>query len=285
MMIVYSHAMQKEAEIIDKLRSARAADGVIDRMKASSMESVVEGIGGQLASESFSHGPARIVGSYGTVRYVVAQNDRGETLRVPVTQEEDAHVLGKPQVFESALPPQDIASEVLETAKTAADAIMSEDFDAAGPMLSSMARAIDVGGDLSRRLNLEIDLQSVLADRWYNKLVSESFSGTIEHPVAEAIDESEVDGALSRISEALIAQLSDVQEKLRTVSDPSYGLEEIAESVISDVICALSVAKLAESDQEKFRVFESLSSVYDRLSSGLGYLAQLSEQVVSVEEV
>lgn len=278
---------RQESTIVEKLRGSRGIDNAMTRLHENSVENFSERVAKAMSESDWAFGPVKLHSTFGKIHYAVGVDANGDVVRIPVNEDDDGVVsLGRPQKLEGAKPPTDLASEVLETAQAVATALLEDDMEMVPGMVASMASALDYRGDMSRQVNIEIDLQSLREDRWYHPVVAEQFNGNVEVPKAvtgldstveslQASVESLQKGLLSGLAQACVA-LKESQVQL------SQPCQEIGRAVIEDVklaVRALSNAKV-DSEDELLKVYESVVPVTHRLLSGTQFLVQLiqSEQ-------
>lgn len=282
--------MSKESTVIDTLRSARQADDILTRLQEGSIEKVKPSIVELLGDPNWEYGPAKLRATYGDLKYVVATNKRGETLRIRVTEEEDKIILGKVEVFDVAVPSMDVAQEMLETAKSASMAILEDDFDSAAPMLKAMSRSLDVHGDLHRKLMIEMDIQGLQKNRWYHEIVAENFNGEIEIPSLvqeDAVSTDNIHEALDSLASFLTKELSEALVAMKSAIrlQDTKIVEESAQAISVDMkhaVRALNGADRNDKD-EMVRVYESVISVTPRLVAGTRFLVKLVNDELSEE--
>jgi len=282
--------MSNESTVIETLRTARRASDMLTRLQEGSLDGIVKRIGEALGSDDWSHGPADIRATFGRVTHVIATNKKGETVRVHVSEDDEKIVLGRVDVHDVAVPSLDIASEMLETARAASIALLEDD-DASGPMLRSMVRALDVRGDLNRRINLELDIQGLHRNRWYHDVVSENFTGEIDLPALTQegeVTSQNVNEALTTLADFLSGELSEAVSSLtkaRALSDRRV-VEEAASAIVEDVKHAIRALKGAnrQDQDEMVRVYETVTAVTGRLVAGTRFLSQLVESELQETE-
>ena len=145
--------------IIDTLRASRKSDDVLDRLRVNSVEARRDKIAEALAKEDWDFGPAELIYTYD---FHVLANKDGELIQVAVSEDNDGSIkLGEAKKKSISTPVNNVAFEMLETAKSAAERIMSDDFEEAAPMISNIAKTVDVKGDLQRQLGMEVALRSL----------------------------------------------------------------------------------------------------------------------------
>ena len=147
--------------ISDTLKTARTNSDTVTRLREGSLNKQIEDITEALASPEFSHGPARLVGAYGKITSVVGTRN-GVTFRAAVEEREGKLVLGEHvETFHVSLPTCDLASGVLESARIAVDHVLDGNVEDARITVESIARALNVKGDLGRQVRLSVNRQAL----------------------------------------------------------------------------------------------------------------------------
>ena len=271
--------MSNQSTVIESLRSSRRAEDTLSRLQQKSIEGINGRIAEALALDDWAHGPAKLQASFGDLRYVLATNARGDAIRVAVSEGANGEIiLGKMDLFESAVPAQDMVSEVMESAKAAVSAIIEgED---ATDLLKPMVSAFDVSGDLHRRIQLEMDLRGVVSESWYSSVLAIPAS-EIETGLAESVEEDEIGSAVDRLQDILVSNMSAVRESveiLRDRGETSAVKLKAAEAIIEDFARAMRVVRHVNrtDSEEMIRVYESVAGASPQMIAGARFLTQLA---------
>jgi hypothetical protein len=275
-----------ESTIADQLRAVRGADDVISRLREGSIAGKTDKIASQLESENWSHGPAKIQGVYGSVSHVLATNDRGETVRVHVHENQDEIKLGRIDLFDVAQPVADVAEEVLKTATEAALLILDEDYETASPMVETVARTLDMSGDLQRRVNIELDINSIKRSRWYDNVVQEHYKGDEPELPAFVMDEGDaiesVKASIQELTDLLEHELGAASHAFRESAGKNIEptILDAARSVVEDMKHALNALRSSDktSEHEMFKVYEGIVEHASRLVKGTRFVVQLVQK-------
>lgn len=262
---------------------------MMTRLQEGTLESLRPKIQALLSEEDWGHGPAHLRGIYGNVRKILATNQKGETLRISVHEEDDKLVLGKVEVFDVAIPSMDIAQEMLETAKAASLALLEDDFESAAPMLKAMSRSLDVHGDIHRRVMIEMDIQGLQKNRWYHDIVAQHTEGEIEIKLQEGeITTENVGEALDELATIFTKELAEALVALKSavLLRDKKVVEESACAIAEDMKHAVRALKGAnrKDHNEMIRVYESVVRVAPRLVAGARFLVKLVTDELSEDE-
>ena len=283
---------QYETPVAEHLRSIRGADDVISRLRHQSIEGKAERIAEALASDpKFGH--AKLNGVYGKINLVLASNEEGQTFQVKVNEDGDTIKLGRVTICETAIPVQDVAEEILKTASYAAEAILSENREKTPQLMSAIAKALDTKGDLRRRVELELDLQTIKGGRWYDSVVSEHYAGEEPDVPSVEIDESEdidvvelMKTSISVLDNRMRSELALAGQAFAEAQTNGKVIDktvlDAAQSVVEDMKRALDALNNVDltNEQEMGKVFECVASQAPRLIKGARFVVQLvqSEQ-------
>jgi hypothetical protein len=270
----------KQATVIESLRSARRADDGVARLRENSLEERLVSVKQLVESSDWKHGPAAIVATF--AHHAVARTTDGNLVRVEWRADKLGKCsLGRSTIFESTTPAPDIGAELFHTAAAAVDRIMAEDYDSLDPMISSMAEALDMSGDLQRRVVTEVALRAINRNAWWHSIVSEHFSGSLLTAPAPRMDGPDV---LRESYQDLVLRLKEsagvAAAALRTIdtmpADP--GVSSVASDIANDITNAISALLNVESDNESeiAAVYESVLSVADYLLTGAKFLSQIA---------
>lgn len=273
--------MAKDSAIIETLRAARGEVDLITKLKEGSLETRRERLAEALASKDWEGGPAELVATY--PHHVVARKD-GTLMRVQVVEDESGIKLGKADVFSIPMAAEDVGAELLATAQVAAELVLKEDYESAGPMIRGIAGTLDVKGDLHRRLSMAVELKSLGRKTWWQDTISEQFEVKLDLP---AIAEDKEPG--QAMSEALDHLLGVIKESsvnaitaLKTLSettDKHKGAVECASDIAEDLKSAVNILTGVNRDdiEEMSRVYEEIKRVVPRLLAGINFLTHLTK--------
>lgn len=276
---IASRNNKTESKVIDDLRSARRADDVLTRLRENSLEAAMSKLRKVVESTGWEHGPAEVVSTY--THHAVVRAKSGNLVRVEWKLDEGEVSLSNAKVFDTPTAVHDIGEEVFATAKEAALSIMDDDFDAAGPMLENLRRALNVDGDLDRRLQQEMSLRSINRGAWWHNQVAEEISEVeVPDPVTEGDDliRRSFDALFDRLREAA----GSVSASLKTLGQRGADTvsEQLAQDVAADVRHAVEAMLRTDrtNEHEMVKVYESVGTVAAHLLAGTEYLSRLAEQ-------
>ena len=267
--------MQDNTTIIDMLRSSRGADDILQRLKENSLEARKEKIAEAVASEDWEYGPADLIYTYD--HHVLASKD-GHLVRAAVSESKEGKVhLTNIELFSTPTPVNDLAFEVMETAKSAVEAILNEDFEKSDEMITSILKSANVRGDLERRLSIELSQRSLSRDPWYT-----SFYGIKENKEFTRVVNEEETGEVIELVDHLVSvfrtSLSEAVVALKDLESKKIdeNTEKFAKDLIEDVKLIINTLQSLNRDDrtELVRVYESIASISDRYLSGLAHLAK-----------
>jgi len=243
-------------------------------------------------STEWEHGPAEVVATY--PYHVVVKTQGGKLVRVEWTtnltgplEEQGQIVLSNAKVFDTPTPVNDLGEEVFATAKAAALAIMDDDFDTAGPMLSRLREARNVGGDLDRRLQTEVALRSVNRGAWWHSVVAEQITEVeVPDPVTEG--EDVIRRSFDALFDCLREAASNVSSAIKRLAtrDLDIVAEQLAQDVAADVRHAVEAMLRTDrtNENEMVKVYESVGAVAGHLLAGTEYLTQMTQMAEQDEE-
>jgi len=274
----------QKSVVVDALRAARNADDEISRLKENSWEHAQSKLVAALDSPNWKHGPAELVATF--PHHALAKTVSGSVVQVEwcVTPEQGV-TLGRAVIHEMSTPVSDLGRELMETAKSAIDCIIDEDFDSAEPMISSIADALDTGGDLQRRVQNEITVRSLKRDAWWHQVVGirEGIEDLIPQPVLETDEDliKTVNDLLRFLKEAAGDAAKVI--KLLDESDKSRDLISLADDIAEDIqraIGALAHANLSN-HEEALQLYEAVMAATPRLLNGIAFLSELGQEANS----
>jgi hypothetical protein len=271
--------MSNDSTIAEALRAARGEVDLITKLKSGSLEARRERIAEALQNPDWDGGPAELIASY--PHHAIASKE-GILMRIPIDEEDGSIIFGKADVFSVPTPVADIGAEVMETAKQAVGFLLSEDFDSADPMIRGIAGALDVKGDLHRRLSMAVQLKSLSRKTWWQETVGEQFAADVVVP--ESVQSSEVE----EMAEAISAMSSILKEssafavqalmQLHDAGTPNTGAIECAGDIAEDLKSALSILNDVNCNdlEEMTQVHEEVRQVMPRLLAGINFLTHLT---------
>lgn len=273
--------IEDNTSVIDTLRASRGAQNALEKVLSHSVEARTKKIAEALAG-SWEFGPAELKATYGSTHYAIAKDSNGRTFRVKVEETEDSIKLGKVEILSIDKPATDLVGEMFETAQSAAHAILNDKFDSAGPMISSIARALDTKGELHRKLNLEASLKGLSRRSWYQDLIDQNnieveglaLPNFNDESTAEEYDDA-VHDLLTKISECLTRTRRVIEQ-----SGDNLGstLKAMANAIVEDARHAVSALKSTKDAEltETARVFETVFENTDKLLVGTELLVRLA---------
>ena len=262
-------------QVVDHLRTARAADDVVSRLQENSWETTRKKLVRVVESAEWRHGPAELIATFD--HHVVTRDPAGNLVRVEWTTTDTGVRLGKSTVFESATPVADLGHEVMETARAAVDRILDEDYDAATPMIASIAEALDAGGDLQRKIVTEVTIRALTRDAWWHKVVGlrEGIEEQIPTPT-EDVQRSTTDLLVFLKEQA--ASLAMTARRLDT-TDFAFDVEALARDLAEDMERAITA--LMDLDRrnvgEVTQVYEAVATAAPQLLNGIAFLNELTD--------
>lgn len=270
--------MSDNASIAEALREARGEVDLITKLKEGSLEARRDRIAEAL--QSLEGGPAELVASY--PHHVIARKD-GVIMRIPVAEAEGELTFGKADIFSVPTPASDIGTEVMETAKSAVDLILSEDYESATPMVRGIAGAMDVKGDLHRQVSMQVQLKSLGRKTWWEDTVNEQFAHEVAVPQWVNDGESPVSEAIDTLDKMLKEGAAHAVTALRTLSlasDNNTGAIECVNDIAEDLKSAISILHDVDrtNQEEMLQVHEEVRQVVPRLLAGINFLAHMTRE-------
>lgn len=271
---------QKSA-VVDALRSARNADDELSRLKENSWETQRTELVRLVEGANWRYGPAELLATF--PHHAVAKAPNGNLVQVEWKRGEDGSVsLGRAVIHETVTPVADLGQELMETARSAVDTILSGELEAAQPMINTIAEALDSGGDLSRRLDTEVTLRSLTRNAWWHQVVGvrEGLEDKIPAPVTEG--EDFVSRSINDLLLFLKESATEASDAMRALSDSdSEGdIESLARDIAEDASRAISALVAADSSkqEEALKVYEAVIATTPRLLNGIEFLKDLVDE-------
>lgn len=274
---------------IETLRNSRGADDIIERLKAGSLEARRERIAEALNDSNWKdsvtnepYGPVDLIGTY-THHALVSKS--GMVMRVELKEDDNVIKLGKVEIFDVPVPATDIGAEIIETARMAVDAIISENIDTATPMITSIARALDIKGNLQRQIESDVRLRSLTRDAWWQDVVSENYTGTeVTIPSARTDGgdaKSLLIGSIDDLLSIIKTEASEAARAIQKLSDRKdlHAIyTECARDISDDLKNAITALSDVDREQqsEMQTVYETVGHVAPRLIQGSKFLVQLA---------
>lgn len=270
--------MSNDVAIAEALRAARGEVDLITKLKEGSLESRRARIEEALKSADLEGGAAELVATY--PHHVIARK-AGVLMRIPVAEAEGKITFGKADIYSVPTPVNDIGTEVMETAKSAVDFVLSEDYESATPLIRGIVSALDVKGDLHRRLSMAVQLKSLGRKTWWQETISEQFSAGVEAPAPVEVKEvaemaTAIDGLTNLMRESsahAVAALKELSEEGKNT-----GAVECAGDIAEDLKSAITILNdVNRSDlAEMLQVYEEVRQVVPRLLAGINFLSHLT---------
>jgi hypothetical protein len=272
--------MSNDVAIAEALRAARGEVDLITKLKEGSLESRRDRIGEALAlqSDDLGGGSVELVATY--PHHVIARKS-GVLMRIPVAEADGEIRFGKPDIYSVPTPVNDIGAEVMETAKSAVDFVLSENYESATPLIRGIVSALDVKGDLHRRLSMAVQLKSLGRKTWWQETISEQFSAGVETPEpVQAQEVSEMTKAIEALSTLMRESSSHAVAALKELSEAGQntGAVECAGDIAEDLKAAITILNdVNRSDlAEMLQVYEEVRQVVPRLLAGINFLSHLT---------
>jgi hypothetical protein len=280
--------MSDNTAIIETLRSVRGVDDIIERLKSGSLEARHDKIAEALNKPEWKDeasgitGPLRLIGTYS--HHVLAERE-GVIVRIALKEDDEKIEFGKVEIFDVPVPATDIGAEIFETAKAAADAILSDSLDVAAPMISSIARALDIKGNLASQIESEVRLRSLTRNAWWQEVVTENYEGTeIELPKPRTEGEDKKSQLTGSVDDLLSLIKTEAAEALRAIQSLSERKNvhavfvECANDISEDLKNAITALVTVDRENldEMQRVFETVGLVAPRLLMGAKFLVQMA---------
>jgi hypothetical protein len=276
-----------KSAVVDSLRAARNADDELSRLQENSWEHKRKTLAALVESANWRYGPAELIATF--PHHLIAKAPSGHIVQVEWEVTDGKLSLGRTVVHEMATPVADLGRELMETAKSAVDHILEEDYEGAQPMISTMAEALDSGGDLQRRIQNEITVQSLKRNAWWHGIVGErdGIEEMIPQPNMED-DESiskSVNDLLIFLREAAVDGVN-ILHKLEGTAE-AKDLEIVATDIGEDIeraMAALSGVNL-RNQEESLQIYEAVMAATPRLLNGIAFLSEfLAEEQEPAQE-
>jgi len=270
--------MPSNTTIAEALREARGEVDLITKLKEGSLEARRDRISEALASADWDGGPAELIASY--PHHVIARRD-GVLMRLPFAEDEGNLTFGKADIFSVPTPVDDIGAEVMETAKSAVELILKEDYEAAMPMVRGIAGAMDVKGDLQRRIGMSVQLNSLGRKTWWEEAVDEQFAHEVEIPEWDDTNESGATEAIDTLNKMLkegAAHAVVALKSLHAAGKQDTGAIECVGDIAEDLKSAISILNNVDrtNHAEMHQVHEGVRQVVPRLLAGINFLSHLT---------
>lgn len=279
--------MSENSAIIETLRSVRGADDIIERLKAGSLEARHDRIAEALSKPEWKDeatgigGPLRLISTYS--HHAIAEK-QGVIVRIALKEDEDSIQFGKVEIFDVPVPATDIGAEIFETARTAVDAILSEDLETAAPMISSIARALDIKGSLAAQIESDVRLRSLTRNSWWQEIVTENFEGeepVLPKPRTEGEDrKSLLAGSIDDLLSFIKTEAAEALRAIQTLTEHNVHAvfvecaNDISEDFKNAIIALMNANR--ENPDEMQRVYETVELVAPRLVKGAKFLVQMA---------
>ena len=272
--------MSSNSTIAEALREARGEVDLITKLKEGSLEARRDRISEALQSPDWDAGPAELIASY--PHHVIARKE-GVRMRIAVTEDEGRISFGKADIFSVPMPVEDIGTEVMETAKSAVDLILAEDYEAATPMVRGIAGAMDVKGDLQRRISISVQLKSLSRKTWWEETVNEQFAHEVEIPQWDESDSSVTAEAIESLNKILKEGAAHAVAALKILHDndgKDTGAIECAGDIAEDLKSAISILNDVDRDnlEEMLQVHGEVRQVMPRLLAGINFLSHMTRE-------
>jgi hypothetical protein len=273
--------MSIKTNIAETLREARGEVDLITKLKEGSLEARRDRIAEALQDPDWDGAPADLVASY--PHHVIARKE-GILMRVPVSEDEGIISFGKADIYSVPTPVGDIGTEVMETAKLAVDFILKENFEAATPMIRGIVGALDVKGDLQRRLSMAVQLKSLGRKTWWQETISEQFAAEVEVPdhvqSDDALEMSEAVDSLRDLVKQGAAHAVNALKELHNEGNSNTGAIECANDIAEDLTSAMSILNSVDKNnlEEMCQVHEEVRQVVPRLLAGINFLTHLTRE-------
>jgi len=263
--------------VVDQLRASRYADDAMSRLRENSWEVQRTSLVRMVESSEWRFGPAELIATFD--HHLLAKSPGGDVVQVEWSRGDEGQVyLGRAVVHESTTPVSDLGYEVMETARSAVDKILDEDYEAAGPMIASITEALDVGGDLQRQIGNEVTVQSLSRHAWWHDVVG------LREDTFEKLPDVNLED-VQRSATDLLAFLKEQASALSLTARQLDGgntrpeIESLASDVAEDVHRAISALMNLDRRRtaEVTKIYEAVMSATPQLLSGIAFLSQMSE--------
>lgn len=274
--------LRTQGQVIDDLRASRKADDVLTRLQEGSLEQQREQIRDLVESTDWRYGPATLLATHRN--HAVTKTREGHLVKVEwhLSPEDFSIKLGRAKIHEMQTPVADLGHEVIETAKTAVDHILDENFDDVRPMMTSIASALDVGGSLRRRIETDLTVRSVGRTAWWRSIIEDrsDYEGKLPEPVTEG------ENPLSESVSGLLTCLHDVASSFtglirgidQVEGEKPDDLEPFVRDVAEDLQQSIRVLSGVDLQDEAsmLPVYEAVMGVLPYFFNALGLLAELA---------
>lgn len=268
----------QQAAVVDALRAARHADDELSRIKENSLEAQRVALASLIESSDWKFGPAQLLATFS--HHLVCKDGNGNLVQVEWERKDNSYVLGRATVHESATPVADLGHELMETARLTVDLILNEDYETAQPMIGALTEALELGGDLHRRVSNEITLRSLTRSAWWHNEVGdrEGIVEKIPHPQTEGED------AVNKSVDCLLIFLKESATEISAVlralakSNLTKDVESLASDIAEDTGRAISALMGVHTPEEKVKMYEAVMSTAPRLLNGIEFLKELSKK-------
>jgi len=273
----------QRSAVVDALRASRNADDVFSRLRENSWERRRETLVALVEASDWKHGPAELLATFD--HHAVVKSANGSLVQVEWLVDDDGDFsIGRSVVHETNTPVADLGQELMETARSAVDLISSGQLEEAQIMITTIAEALDVRGDLQRRINTEVTVRSLTRDAWWHQAVPqlEGLENVIPMPRTEGDDiiAKSVNDLLIFLKESAVEAIEAM--RLLADSDVEKDIETLAQDVAEDVERAISALMSTEStsqEDEALQVYEAVMTAAPRLLSGIEFLKELASDV------
>lgn len=257
--------MSADAVVVSQLRSARQVEDTLTVLKRSSLESRATRIAEALADPEWAAGPAELIATY--PHHALAEKN-GILMRVRVSEEDDKILLGKVEVHDIPESINDVGAEVMETAKVAVDHILKEDYEAATPLIASIANALSYKGDLKRKINIEVAKRSIQRDAWWHSVVREHLGDDAKVEIPAPADNVEESITILKLKLVEAAQYAAVAiKKLSDDTDVPDAIETAAKDIAADLKYAIQALSGVDTDS-----LDEMNGIYEGVAQMAGYL-------------
>lgn len=273
-------------QVVDALRAARNADDEVTKLKENSWENRRSGLLSLVESGNWKFGPAELIATFD--HHLVCKAPNGSLVQVEWSKDDNGYKLGRAVVHETTTPVADLGHELMETAKSVVDHILAEDYTAAQPGIATIAEALDVGGDLQRRVNNEVTIRSFNRNAWWHQVVGARDGIEEKLPTPHTEGDDALTRSVNDLLNFLRESASEASAILRALAESEIAndVEAIARDIIEDTgraIAALTGVDLNK-HEETLQIYEAVVSVTPRLLNGLSFLKELSEKQATDDE-
>ena len=277
----------QQSAVVDALRASRNADDELSRIKENSLEEQRNQLLKLVESANWRYGPADLIATF--PHHLLCKSPAGELVQVEWHREQGGvYNLGRSVVHEMSVPVADLGAELMETARSAVDQILSEQPEAAEPMLRTIAEALDAGGSLQRRVVNEITLRSLARDAWWHHVVGErdDIVDRMPSPIIEGDDA--IDRSINEMLIFLREEASVASKSLRSLEsyDIAKDIDTLAHDIAEDIgraVSALASVESSKNHEEAVKTYEAVVSVAPRLLNGIEFLKELTDTAQTTE--